>query len=437
MNMLSVAEARARARSRLSSSMAAWAAGAVDVVRLEIALRPPTEKQVLADQNAAADWAASWRAVEEKADASALQIDWEDRNWARIGRQRVPIRLRLTTPAEVAAFVGGDTARDWRTLRDRAALIRQRLGADGKGDADRFSAAELGPGADSDPLASAIRSQAKRILSLTDGTFATVIDVVDWLRSHHLGSLRPRQLPIRGVDSKWFEAHRSLVTTLLAGVGHAGAVTVLDAEPRLRLRILDPTVAADMSGLDDISAPISQLSRLPLAPSVVFVFENLESVLAMPTWPGAAAVHGSGYAVDGVARLAWTGRARVIYWGDLDSHGFAILNRLRSHLPEVESVLMDEATLLAHEDLWVPEPKPSSGTFPELTGTEARALARIRAAGDVRLEQERIPWDTVLARLAAAVGQPAPGHLGAGMDGFAGGESRLGEGTGRSDEEPR
>src|SRR5699024_9196829 len=111
-----------------------------------------------------------------------------------------------------------------------------------------------------------------------------------------------------------------------------------------------------------------------------------------------------GYAVDAVAQLAWIGGARVIYWGDLDSHGFAILNRLRTHLPDVESVLMHEATLLAHEDLWVPEPKPSSGTFRELTGSETRALERIRAEGDVRLAQERSAWVTAGGRLTAAVG---------------------------------
>ena len=128
MTMLSVAEARARARKRLNSSMAAWAADAVDEVRLEIVLRPPTEKQVLADQTAAADWAASWRAVDETATTAGLEIDWQDRSWTRIGRQRIPIRLRLTTPDEAAAFAGGDTARDWARLRDRAAVIRLRLG---------------------------------------------------------------------------------------------------------------------------------------------------------------------------------------------------------------------------------------------------------------------------------------------------------------------
>lgn len=469
--MLSVAEARAKVRGRLTSSMAAWAAESVGQVRLEIALKAPTEKQVLADQGAAADWAASWRAVESKivgegtgavspkpkshADSGAfpgLEIDWEERNWARIGRQRVPIRLRLTTPDEVAAFVGGDTAREWRRLRDRAAAIRHQF--EGRVE---VSVGDAGPEGDStgDPLAAAVRSQAKRILGLSDAEFDTVIAVVDWLRGHRLGSLRPRQLPIRGVDSKWFETHRSLVTALLAGIGHADAVSVLDAEPRLRLRILDPalfpaagpsaiavsgTVAVpaptnvSSDGLADITAPISQLGGLPLSPKFVFVFENLESVLAMPSWPSAVAVHGSGYAVDQVARLGWIAGARIIYWGDLDSHGFAILNRLRSHLPRVESVLMDEVTLLAHKDLWVPEPKPSTGTFADLTGSETRTLDRIRAEGDVRLEQERIPWETALSRLQIAVDDMTAGHLGEEErrrdddDGDTGSSGHLGEG---------
>ncbi|WP_426937000.1 Wadjet anti-phage system protein JetD domain-containing protein [Brevibacterium sp. LE-L] len=463
MTMLSVAGARTKARARLNSSMAAWAAEGSGVVRLEIALKPPTEKQVLTDQAAAAEWAGSWRAAEETAigwasptapgsvagTRSGLEIDWEDRNWARVGRQRIPIRVRLTTADAVADFVGGESARDWRRLRDRAATIRDRFAAE-PGSVEQIDADDPdGPGAggtgDDDALAAAIRSQAKRILGLTDAAFTTVLDVVDWLRGHRLGTLRPRQLPIRGVDSKWFETHRSLVTALLGGIGHADAVTVLDAEPRLRLRILDPALrvtaepaapatgqAADISlaGLDDITAPISQLGRLPIAPQLVFVFENLESVLAMPAWPAAVAVHGSGYAVDGVARFDWIADARVIYWGDLDSHGFAILNRLRSHLPAVESVLMDEANLLAHRDLWVPEPKPSTGTFAHLTGTELRALDRIRAEGNVRLEQERIPWDTALNRLRTAVGNPTPSRLGEG-------EGDLGAGTNRGTETER
>lgn len=415
MTMLTVAEARAKARTRLRSSMSTWATqtdsncvspdgGAetgLDVsvptfATVEIALHPPTEKHVLEDQQAAMEWAASWRKIAAPGvsdsrleNLSSPVIDWAERSWVRVGRQRIPLRLRLRTPDAVADFVGGDEASQWRRLRDRTATIRSRFD-------DQHSAA------------SAIKAHAKRILGLEHTEFDTLLDVVAWLRHHPVGTLRPRQLPIRGVDSKWFETHRSLVTALLEATGRPDAVDVLDAEPRIRMRILDPELAP--SGLSDISTPVTQLSDLAIAPRLVFVFENLESVLAMPDWADAVAVHGSGYAVDNVARLAWVHGARVIYWGDLDSHGFAILSRLRKHLPHVDSTLMDEATLTDHKDLWVQEPKPHTGVFPELTGTEARALNRLRAEGDVRLEQERIPWATALAALkakAASAGESA------------------------------
>src|SRR5699024_10398762 len=147
---------------------------------------------------------------------------------------------------------------------------------------------------------------------------------------------------------------------------------------------------------------------------------------AMPVWPSAVAVHGSGYAVDAVAQLAWIGGARVIYWGDLDSHGFALLNRLRTHLPDVEPVVLVEATRRRPEDRRVREPKPSRGTFREPPGSETRAPGRIRAEGDVRLEQERIPWDTALARLTAAVGEPRWGRLGEGTGPQAGDRTEWG-----------
>ncbi|TFB93361.1 Wadjet anti-phage system protein JetD domain-containing protein [Cryobacterium luteum] len=90
---------------------------------------------------------------------------------------------------------------------------------------------------------------------------------------------------------------------------------------------------------------------------------------------------------------------RVIYWGDLDSDGFAILHALPSTCDDVTSVLMDETVLLQFRDLWVSEPRAAGGTYPTLTGSEQVALMRIRSEGNVRLEQERIEWNYALGRL--------------------------------------
>ena len=136
------------------------------------------------------------------------------------------------------------------------------------------------------------------------------------------------------------------------------------------------------------------------------MFENLEIVLAMPDLPGAVVVHGSGYAARQLSAIPWIQNGKIVYWGDLDSDGFAILHALRSGCSSVTSVLMEEETLLAYRDLWVPETKPAVGVYATLTEPESRALERIRAEGNIRLEQERIDWKFAIGKLREAAGYP-------------------------------
>ena len=385
--MREVSEVREVLRRRLMKNMAAWAAVPGDFKPVSFALQPPTEKEALAHQQAAKAWVGSWREVSERLRGASCEhtgIDWETRSWSRIGRQTVPVRCELTSAEAVADFVAGEAARRFRRLQARAVRVREELGA----------AVEVGK---------AIRAQGQRLADLDGAEFERTLEVVTWLAAHPVGQLRPRQIPIRGVDSKWFSAHRTLVTALLAAIGRADAVSVLDAEPRLRVRFLDPNVA-HLGGVQDVTAPVGELASMGIVPETVFVFENLETVLSMPHWPGAVAIHGGGYGVDGVAALPWLEGSRVLYWGDVDSHGFAILSRFRSHVPHAASVLMDQATLLAHRDLWVTEPKPNTAEFAMLTDLERQTLGRVRAEGNVRLEQERIPWPFALRALQEAAG---------------------------------
>lgn len=89
--------------------------------------------------------------------------------------------------------------------------------------------------------------------------------------------------------------------------------------------------------------------------------------------------------------------------GDIDTHGFAILDRLRAWMPAARSVLMDRETLLAHRDRWVAEDRPASSNLTRLTPDEQDVYADLvedRLAERVRLEQERIDWSWVEERLA-------------------------------------
>ncbi|MFT4258336.1 Wadjet anti-phage system protein JetD domain-containing protein [Microbacterium sp.] len=375
---VTVTEARTRAAKAVASGRREWAASIDhDEVVLGIPLKPPTEAGVLADPRAASEWADSWRAVR----GAGVQVRWVQKNWPSAGRQELPERLTLHSADAIARFAGREVHDDWVRLRDRVALLRGRFG-------------------DSEEFLQAVRSRGGAIDRLTDADFTLLLDVLEWLREHPSSGYRLRQVPIPGMHTKWLGGHRALVESLYAAITGAHDLGLVPPPETLRIRILDP--AARPGGLTDISAPADELAALPLEPRVVIVCENLESVLALPEWPGAVAVHGAGYAVP-IHRLPWAVSSRVLYWGDLDADGFAILHRLRSNGVDAVSVLMDEGTLLAYRELWVADPNGvKNRTLPMLDALEQAALQRIAAEGGVRLEQERLPWPTALDALREA-----------------------------------
>ena len=380
--MVTLSAARERARKRVDRDLRDWAAfGGVDA-EFTVPLNPPTERTVLADTGAAIAWAREWRDIDG--------TEWTTRQWSSAGAQRVPERVVLHGAEAIAAFAGQSEARAWRTLNDRATRLCEAF-LDAAVDEEPDAALPIA-------LAGAIRTHGRTVLGLDDADFTRLVDVVLWFVARPVSGWRIRQLPIRGIDTKWLVRHRAVVTGLhFAITGHA--TLGLTAAPSLvRVRILDPRMRPN--GLCDISAPAEELARIEIQPETAFVFENLESVLAMPDMPGAVVFHGAGYGVDVRLRdIPWALASQVRYWGDLDSHGFAILNQLRSVCPGAQSVLMDEATLLAFRDLWVPESDPATGVFGLLTDAERCTLDRLRAEGNVRMEQERITWQYALVEL--------------------------------------
>jgi hypothetical protein len=158
-----------------------------------------------------------------------------------------------------------------------------------------------------------------------------------------------------------------------------------------------------VAGLGDIEAPVDQLTCLPIRPESAIVVENLETGLALPDLEGTVGIMGLGNAVSALGRLPWMTDVGAVYWGDIDTHGFAILARARAVLPQIRSVLMDEATLLAHRPLWGQEPAQCANVPMEMLTDSERAVCnglRVHTWGQrIRLEQERLSWDHCLRRL--------------------------------------
>ena len=157
----------------------------------------------------------------------------------------------------------------------------------------------------------------------------------------------------------------------------------------------------------DVTLDAESFASLDVQVRRVFVTENETNFLAFPPLSEAIVIFGAGYGWDALAGAQWLAHRAIHYWGDIDTHGFAILDQLRSCFEHVSSFLMDRGTLNAHEVHWGEEPDQVLHDLPRLTAEE-RALFddlrdnRIRK--NLRLEQERVGFQWVTDALSHVVG---------------------------------
>jgi hypothetical protein len=191
-------------------------------------------------------------------------------------------------------------------------------------------------------------------------------------------------------------------------VSHFAARYCFLAKPvRIRLRVLDKGIPLLQSAVQpDIMVDADSFSRLKMPLRCIFITENETNFLAFPAAAEAIVIFGAGYGWDALTRATWLTRCTIHYWGDIDTHGFAILNQLRSYFKHVSSFLMDRETLMAHETHWGEEVNQTLHDLPHLTPKE-RALFddlrdnRIRK--NLRLEQEHIGFHWVMDKLQRVV----------------------------------
>lgn len=383
------AQARQRAATAVRSRLRSWLVDPAVAQQdtLSVALHPPSERLLADDPDATREWVRRWQ------DHSGPgTVDWEPRRWPSFGTQDVPVRLRLTGAPDISR-AAGELAR-WQDLERRCTEL-----------------AGLHP---SPGFRETVAATFTRWEPLSDDDFQRLVATVGWLLENPASGLLIRQLPIEGVDTKWLGTHRRLVEKLIDGARGSTDLGIGTLPVLHDIAVLDPTLLPGMPRI--FASPVDGLSGLPITPRTVLILENREGLYALPPITGTVAVHGGGYRVVDLADIPWIATADVVYWGDLDTHGLAILDRLRRRLPAARSLLMDPATLHRWRHLAVPEPSPAAEEPEALTDTEVDALRQLRTTG-LRLEQERIPWPAVLDQLRAVGLAPlsaAPGASAAG-----------------------
>ncbi len=327
-------------------------------------------------------------ALREAATDLGIQIEWESVRAPRFGQHDRPQRAFFAGEREYLRTLG--KAGEVQAFREDVSAIR----------------------ASSSALEPWLARNVLKIVAQHE-LWPRLLRVVIWFERNPRCGLYLRQLPIPGIDTKFFENHSAVLDELLT-VAHPEQVVVAEKrfaprhglrleEPLIRLRFLDPALQASRGfPVDDLAVPVSAFRSLPLGGVRVVITENLRNFLALPALPGTAAIYGGGNAVTLLAGTPWLVESELLYWGDIDAHGFLMLSRLRGSFPHVTSIMMDAATLAAAPELTGTAAPVETVDLPRLTPDEARLFARLRD-GSVGMEQERVPWDFALTRLADAL----------------------------------
>lgn len=354
---------------------------------LELRLRQPGVAELGEQFDAVRGWIKALEAGSKTVVGHGYDIAWRDINHRQLGRNRIPDKVIVETEADALRLLGrhGDARRF-----------------------DQLAALTLGP---FPQLTDWIGRRALVVLEQA-AAWERIVAILQWFVANPRPQLYLRQLDIAGVDSKFIETRKALLAELLDQVMPADAIAATAVGARqfearygllgkpalIRFRILDPT--RQIGGMSDISIPVAQFAALKLDLEHVFITENEINGLAFPDVDRGMVIFGGGYGIDRLAKVEWLRQRDIIYWGDIDTHGFAILDRLRASLPQVRSMLMDAATLHAHRALWGAEDKDKRYAG-QLARLDAGEFALFQALRDdvfgerVRMEQERLGYTWV------------------------------------------
>ena len=345
---------------------------------LRMTIAAPSATQFRDDSAAVAQHLQAWRAI---AAQGLGRVHWQARLYqAGAGPVELPVQWELPKPSDYLAAVRAlrpaghaEIAADYQALQSVLArvdalfhrLLLRRLA--------------LWRGMPIDDVATAARMALQLVPGCAQG--------------------RPlRALAVAGNDSKFFERHAALLTALLdvrfdGAASRAGLVAFLDASADDEHWLLIAPLAPGLLPFARLRVAASELTSTPLPARRILLVENercLHLLQGAQPLPDCIAILGAGLNLAWLA-APWLQACEVAYWGDIDTWGLHMLARARSHLPQLQALLMDRATFDAHAHAAVAEPllapNPESGALPP---DQADLDAHLRSLDQGRLEQEFI-----------------------------------------------
>ena len=326
------------------------------------------------------------------ASESTVRVEWQDVRHRVQGTQRIPASIWIDSLEIALRWIRKQD--DWQSFSSMVDMTAGRQPS----------------------LLAWLERYSMRALKFSQ-SWPQLLDVIDWLQANQRPGIYLRQVDLPGVHSKLIEKHLAVLSELLditlpetaidpnwSGIsGFCARYGFLDKPSRIRFRILDQSICP-LPGLaqPDITLDAASFAQLSLQIDRVFITENEVNFLAFPQVAKSIVIFGAGYGWDSLSRSEWLSNIPIYYWGDIDTHGFAILSDLRKYFSHVRSFLMDMETLTQHRYIWGREDTPSSAQLSRLEEDEQHLFNCLRdnaIQNNLRLEQEHIGYQWMLDRV--------------------------------------
>jgi hypothetical protein len=359
-------------------------------VPIELPVKAPSAAQLLDRFNEAVAWSERFHRDSQPKDGSPrFAVVYRTVKGKGLGSNEVPAKVRIESFSQLCAL-----------LKTGDQVVS-------------FDIAVAQTAASVPELLAWVRTHPRRVIEHAS-VWINLLATVTWIRATPNGGFYLRQIDVDGIDTKFVERHRkildALLTELLPDERIDRRFSAGNFDRRFRFRSKPEytrvrSLASESrlpAGLTEVTLRTDELAGTNLNCRTLFVVENEITFLAFPPVPSSLAVFGSGFALASLRLAPWLVDKEIVYWGDLDTHGFDILSRLRHRFHGVQSILMDRSTLLAHRGQWVSEPSPTRRPLAHLGSFEAELyddLVTDRFGPSVRLEQERVRFSLLAEAL--------------------------------------
>ncbi len=350
------------------------------VFPLRFPLKTPAPSELSNRFEEVREWVREYVLLEKE---KALKIEWTEINHRSLGKNKLPVALHFFALSDLAEFLG--KKEELELFRDMSRVL--------------LNVFPL--------LKSWLAGNTGKTIELAP-VWDKMIRATKWISENPRPGIYLRQLSLPDIDTKFIEQYGTNLSEWLdiilkpsdkddaySGIkGFEKRYGFLSKPVQVRFRILDETQY--IKGLSDLTVRADEFCNLNPDIDTVFVTENDVNGLAFPPFRKGIVLFGRGYGFDYLHQANWLKNKKIFYWGDIDTHGFAILSRFRGNFPETKSILMDRTTLIAHKNSWVSETSQNHAFLNNLTPEESALYEDLRynhLGQSVRLEQEFIRFD--------------------------------------------